>query len=116
MDLKKAFGRRIKTLRDYRGWTQNELAERLGRSVDAVSMIERGKNWPSVQTVEHLATALEISTSDLFDDLARGDVKAPTDNVIIAKEMVSQLSVDDLPLAIAMLETLLRKRTGHPSQ
>ena len=113
MELKEAFGRRIKTLRELRGLTQNDLAAALERSVDGVSMIERGKNWPSIPTVERLAEALGVSTTELFDDLNAGDAKGSTDLFAVAKDLMKKLSQRDLEVAVAMLEALAKKSTGR---
>jgi transcriptional regulator with XRE-family HTH domain len=42
-----AFGERLRTLRDERGWTQDELGERLGYSGTHISAIETGRRSPT---------------------------------------------------------------------
>jgi transcriptional regulator with XRE-family HTH domain len=42
-----AFGQRLRTLRDERGWTQDELAERMGCSGSHVSAVETGRRSPT---------------------------------------------------------------------
>ncbi|MCU4747357.1 MULTISPECIES: helix-turn-helix domain-containing protein [Streptomyces] len=42
-----AFGERLRTLRDERGWTQDELGERLGYSGTHISAIETGRRPPT---------------------------------------------------------------------
>ncbi|MEV5598220.1 helix-turn-helix transcriptional regulator [Streptomyces sp. NPDC052496] len=41
------FGERLRTLRDERGWTQEELAERLGYSGTHISAVENGRRPPT---------------------------------------------------------------------
>ena len=43
------------------------LAERIATSVHFVSLIERGVNAPSFETIESLAAALRIEIKELFD-------------------------------------------------
>lgn len=42
-----AFGLRVRTLRDEKGWTQDELAERIGCSGTHISAIETGRRPPT---------------------------------------------------------------------
>jgi transcriptional regulator with XRE-family HTH domain len=43
------FARRLRTLRDERGWTQDELAERMGCSGTHISAVETGRRPPTPQ-------------------------------------------------------------------
>ncbi|MFJ2177156.1 Scr1 family TA system antitoxin-like transcriptional regulator [Streptomyces sp. NPDC101062] len=44
-----AFGARLRSLRDERGWTQDELAEQIGCSGAHISAVETGRRTPSQQ-------------------------------------------------------------------
>jgi transcriptional regulator with XRE-family HTH domain len=46
--------------------TQEQFAERLDISVDFLSLIERGSNASSFETLERIAKRLRISVADLF--------------------------------------------------
>ena len=65
--LRLSFGKRVKQLRKQAGLSQEELAERAGISVDFVSLVERGINAPSFETLERLCEALGRVPRDLFD-------------------------------------------------
>jgi transcriptional regulator with XRE-family HTH domain len=59
-------GERIRSLRETRGWTQTELAERAGLSQVHVSFIETGKRLALAhETVAALADALGVTSDDL---------------------------------------------------
>ena len=66
-DLRKQFGKRLKTLRLQAGYTQEKLAEEVGISVDFLSLMERGINAPSFDNIEKLANSLGISIQELFE-------------------------------------------------
>ena len=66
-DLKRQFGSRLRLLRAQKQMTQDQLADAANLSVDFLSLIERGKNSPSFDSLEKLASALQISVKDLFD-------------------------------------------------
>ncbi|MFJ8312713.1 MULTISPECIES: helix-turn-helix domain-containing protein [unclassified Streptomyces] len=44
-----AFGERLRTLRDERGWTQDDLAERMGFSATHISAVETGRRPPTTR-------------------------------------------------------------------
>ena len=64
--LRELFGRRIQVLRKSRGLTQEALAEQVGISVDFLSLIERGRNSPSFESLEQFGRALKLPLSQLF--------------------------------------------------
>lgn len=59
-------GQRIRTIREQRGWPLRVLAERSGLSINAISLIERGENSPTVASLHLLATALDVPITDFF--------------------------------------------------
>lgn len=109
MGIKEAFGIRVRLLRDQQGITQEQLAERTGRAVDTVSLIERGINWPSIDTIELIAAALGASTRDLFDDL---DVEGGGDRDLYgqARQALKAMSKSQRELAVEVLELIARRR------
>lgn len=67
MRLRDRIGIRIKEIRKARGLTQEAIAGSMGLSVDTVSLVERGKISPSLDTLEAFAIGLEIRLPDLLD-------------------------------------------------
>jgi transcriptional regulator with XRE-family HTH domain len=64
--LKTRFGRRLRQLRRQQDLTQEQLAEAVGVSVEAVSNFERGVHAPSFETLEKLADILQVPVYELF--------------------------------------------------
>jgi len=62
------FGRRIRELRQAKGWSQEELANRAKRHWTYVGGVERGERNPTLQVIASLAKALGVKISDLFPD------------------------------------------------
>ena len=54
------FGVTIKTLRGSAGMTQSVLAAKAGMTQAAIVMIEQGKRGVSIESIEHLASALDV--------------------------------------------------------
>lgn len=66
-DLKVKFGMRVRSLREAQQLTQDELAERIGRSVDTVSNIERGIFATRIEVAGRIAQVLKVDLAELFD-------------------------------------------------
>ncbi|MFP4099663.1 helix-turn-helix domain-containing protein [Coleofasciculus sp.] len=74
-DIKQRFGLAVKQRRRELGISQEELSFRAGLHRTYISDIERGSRNPSLENIDKLAKALEISISALFAhyDIERGD-------------------------------------------
>ena len=59
-------GKRIQHLRIKRGMTQERLAEEAKVSITHLSMIESGKNAPSLKLVYKIADVLDVKVEGLF--------------------------------------------------
>lgn len=56
----------LKRLRENKGLTQQQLAEKLNVSAKAVSKWETGRGYPDISLIEPLAEALGVSVIELF--------------------------------------------------
>ncbi|MEQ8998825.1 MAG: helix-turn-helix transcriptional regulator [Coleofasciculus sp. B1-GNL1-01] len=65
-DIKQRFGLAVKQRRRELGISQEELSFRAGLHRTYISDIERGSRNPSLENIDKLAKALEISISALF--------------------------------------------------
>jgi transcriptional regulator with XRE-family HTH domain len=65
--LRKDFGNHLRTIRHERKLSQERFAEHVGISVDFLSLIERGVNAPSFETIEQIAKKLRVPVKALFD-------------------------------------------------
>ncbi len=59
-------GRRIRALRNTKGWTQQELGERADINYKFLGEIERGQQNPSFNSLAKIAVGLELDLSELF--------------------------------------------------
>lgn len=57
---------RLKELRAERGWSQQELADRLEVSRQSVNAIETGRYDPSLPLAFRIAGAFEMAIEDIF--------------------------------------------------
>jgi len=66
MELRRIVAQNLRRLRQDRGLTQEELADRAGLNRNYVGMVEREENAPTVDTLEALAKALKIEAAELL--------------------------------------------------
>ena len=64
------FSQALRQLREERGWSQEQLAERADLNRSYLGEVERGRATPSIITVAKLANALEIRTSSFIARLS----------------------------------------------
>ena len=66
MDVCQLIGTNVRTLRQGKGWSQEEMAHRAGLHRTYVSQIERGVRNPTATVIERLAVTLGTKPSTLF--------------------------------------------------
>jgi len=67
-------GRLIRKHRNTKGWSQEELADRAGVHRTFISSIERGVRNPTVTSLHRIASAMELTVSELMDGHCPGKV------------------------------------------
>lgn len=106
IDVKKPFGLSVKALRRRLGISQEELAGRAGLHRTYVCDIERGARNVSLESIQKLAGALEVSLPTLFRDQPAPD--ASVGESIDGEELVDILFVEDDPNDIKLAMEALK--------
>lgn len=107
-NIKKPFGLSVKTWRSRLGISQEELAERAGLHRTYVCDVERGARNVSLESIEKLARALEVSVPSLLsyaNDLSSEPraMLSPTGDGLLKILLVEDL-VDDVDLTMWALK------------
>lgn len=104
------FGRRLKALRQARGLTQVELAERIGGTQKMITHYENRVKFPPVDIIPKLAKALKVSTDELLgakpfkdDELVRNK------NLMRRFRKFGELPLRDQRALFHFLNVLLKK-------
>ncbi len=63
----KALAQAVRRLRLAKGWTQDELAAKVGVEQMAISLIENARANPTLETLEALANSLGVKFVELFE-------------------------------------------------
>lgn len=105
MNTQKLLGRRIRSLRQARGLTQQQLGERADLNYKYLGAVERGEENPSLLVLERIATALEVELLDLFrfahEETNPKALRKSLDRLLAAAD------TDQLQMACKLLKALL---------
>ncbi len=99
-------GPRIRAIRELRGYSLRALAERCNLSINAISLIERGENSPTVSSLHLLATALGVKITDFFED--------PHDHAVVYVRHDQRLATQGNGLLMESLGIGLRHQQLEP--
>jgi transcriptional regulator with XRE-family HTH domain len=101
---KALLGSRIRTLRNMKGWTQQELGNQADVNYKFLGEIERGQQNPSFNILVKLASALGVELPELF----RIEHEVPDRKEIEAriKEILKAIPDDDVRQVLLMLQVL----------
>ncbi len=111
MDLKDRVASRIKTIRKLRRLTQEQLAQRVDRTVFAISQLERGKSLPSFETLERLSVALEVPVKEFFDDGSEAATMSPhrLSLTTALADRIRSMEDDQIEMTLRMIEAMSPK-------
>lgn len=70
-DIAKIIGQRIRNYRTQKGLSQEKLSELAGCHPTYIGQLERGEKNATLESVEKIASAMDISLSELFDKLGK---------------------------------------------
>ncbi|AXU76140.1 helix-turn-helix domain-containing protein [Clostridioides difficile] len=94
---------RIIELRDKKGYSTNKLATKAGLTQSTLQSILSGRNQASINTIEKICSALDISLSDFFNEKSNVDLP---DYLLDFIESSKNLSKEQLQALSIFLKTL----------
>lgn len=113
-ELNKIIGLRIKRAREAADLTQEALAEKVDRTKEAISNIERGINLPSLDTLQRICEVVKMPITTILEESTRSqsfiDTKAQIDAVLMA------MREDDLHFFLSIVKLVANRRTGTGSE
>ena len=102
--MDESLGRRIAELRAKLGWTQQELADRVGISRVAVSHLEAGMSDPGERTVALLAGVFKIDPYELVAGTSYPPAKADRLPLVVARYTEVELQLELLDNDLTWLD------------
>lgn len=109
----KNVGKNIRTIRHQRGWSQEDVASRLGISIPAFSKIETGVTDINLSRLEQIANIYEINVVNLLA-LDAGPVEPQVSNLSILQKKIleREMEIANLQRKVILLYEELRNRTA----
>lgn len=92
-DIAKIIGQRIRNYRTQKGLSQEKLAELAGCHPTYIGQLERGEKNATLESVEKIASAMDISLSELFDKLGKSgsnNIAAKCYDLVASKNVTEQ--------------------------
>lgn len=93
----KNFGSRTKTSREQVGMTKEKFAEKINRSENFVSDLEKGRTSGSVHTLHQISKALKVSTDSLLYGENINDINDYTSKEIL-QNIIDRCDEDELKI------------------
>ena len=108
----KSIGKNIRTLRHQRGWSQEDVANRLGISIPAFSKIETGVTDINLSRLEQIANIYEVNVVQLFA-LDVEEAEPQLSNLNIAQKKISdrEAEIANLQRKVILLYEELRNKS-----
>jgi transcriptional regulator with XRE-family HTH domain len=92
---------RVHELRKERGWSQAELAQKIGADAGQISRYENGRITPSADAIVRLAEVFDVTTDYLLiETAARRPLHAPED--ALGDKLAGLASLDDSERALVL--------------
>jgi transcriptional regulator with XRE-family HTH domain len=63
------FGAVVRELREARGWTQEQLAERANMNASYLGFVERGDNVPTLTIIIQIAEGMDVEPAELLREV-----------------------------------------------
>jgi len=104
VDTKKMIGIRISEIRKKKGFTQDQLAEKMEISPKYLSSIERGRENPTLNTLINLAQCLEVDLGVIF---SFPQIEDPAKRKSLISSLLNKADDDQLKLALKVLATII---------
>lgn len=111
-------GQQIKIYRKKKGYTLDDLSDRCGLSTSYLSLLERGKNNPTLLSIQSICTALDISMSDLFADMEKNRFLIRKDErelLFSERETVQYYSLSDSSWPVQLITIEVDDNDEHTS-
>jgi CheY-like chemotaxis protein/DNA-binding XRE family transcriptional regulator len=113
MDVKRPFGISVRTWRSRLGISQEELADRAGLHRTYICDVERGARNVTLQSIEKLAQALEISVATLLTYARESQARETTAGEFVPEALVDILYVEDNESDVALARRGLKNITNR---
>jgi len=105
-----SFSDKIVKLRKERDWTQQQLADLIGMTVNQIKRYEKGKSAPSLEAIRKLAVTFGVSADELVFGNGEGVAAQKLNPELLKKfEKISNLPKKELEAVEIMIDGIIVK-------
>jgi len=108
--IDKRIGKRFKQRREELGLTQEQLAEKLGLTVNYISTIERGTSFPRCEKLILLLNGLETTADAIFCDVVETSTEYESS---LLSQKLKDLSYEDQRRILNMVDLMIKEAQNH---
>ena len=111
-DMDNNFAFNVKRLRRERGWSQAELAAKVGSHVNHINRVEGGKYNPSLDTIIKLANVFEVPVDYLISGTDGSMTAVRIEDQVFSEKikLLNSLNEDERKAVILFIDSLLSKK------
>ena len=100
-------GNNIKIIRKSKGMTQEVFAEKLGKSINYVSLVELGKSGIGMTTLIEICNILDIDSNSIFKGLLTYNMKEKDKYIL---ENISTFSDNDKNMVMELMNYIVENK------
>jgi len=106
-EILKAFGTRVKGLRKQKGWTQKELATKIGVRFSQLNKYESGLHAPPPETLLELAGVLDTSIDYLLTGDRTEAVPVHSPRLLDRFRALEDFNADDQEAVLKLIDAMI---------
>lgn len=97
-------------LRKERGWTQAEVADKIGISLGQVKKYEKGNSAPNLHILAKIATVFDTSADDFVFGQGKSIAKDKFDHDLVKRfELIGQLDERERDAILVVIDSIIAK-------
>ena len=108
-EIRRAFGARIKALRNQNKWTQKDVATKLGVQFSQVNKYECGMHVPPPEKLVQLAEIFQTSVDYLLTGESTGESPLRNKQLLERFQALEQFGSDDRDAVIRLIDAMIVK-------
>ena len=106
-EILQTIGKNIRSIRLSRGITQEIMAEKLNKSINFVSLLEKGSSGASLQTLVDICNILQVDANSIFKGLLTYNIEEK-DRYII--DNISAFSDNDKKIMTDLIDYIIQTK------
>ncbi len=105
------FPAKLWALRKERGWSQGQLAQKIGADLQRISKYEHGVIWPTMELMVRLAKVFDVSVDFLIrDDKDAAVGKIKNRDLLNQLEEINNLPEKDQETVVSFLDAFIKRK------